>query len=72
MLIEVQLSHLQHGSVVGASTERHLSDGLAHAASTREQVRMRDPIGLYGVLERLSYRVLPDDLIERLRPVFPC
>ena len=45
---------------------------LTDAASTREKIRMSDPAGLDGVLQRLGDRILPDDIIERLRPVFSC
>ena len=45
--------------------------GLADAARAGEQIRMGDPAGLDGVLERLRNRVLPDHVVEGLRTIFP-
>jgi len=33
---------------------------------------MGDPVGLDSVLQRLGNRILPDDIIERLRAIFSC
>ena len=45
--------------------------GLADAAGTGEQVRMRDAPGGQRIAERAHDRILPDDRLERRRPILP-
>ena len=46
--------------------------GLADAAGAGEQIGVGDPAGLDRVLERPRDRLLPDDVVERLRAVLSC
>src|SRR5262249_28113492 len=45
--------------------------GLAHAARTREEIRVRDAVRSERVPQRARDRVLSDDRVERLRPPLP-
>ena len=46
--------------------------GLAHPPRSREHERLREAAAGEGVPERTRHRLLPDDLVEALRPPFAC
>ena len=46
--------------------------GFPDPAWTDKKVRMRKPILCNGILERTRDMRLPDEVVERLRPIFSC
>src|ERR1700724_769368 len=69
-------TRLRHGLFRGAAVQRHGQDArhgrLANAAMSAEDVSVRRPALLDGVLQSSSNVLLADDVGELLRPVFTC
>ena len=74
--ISTQASHSPHGSGVGPfdAVQRPRQDArrrrLAAASRAREDERMRDAAARDRVAQRARHRLLPDDVVEPLRPPF--
>ena len=68
-------SHVPHGCTVGPCSQFKQAarifaiDVSARPARAHEQVGVMHLIALHGVAERAHDRLLPDDLLERARPV---
>jgi hypothetical protein len=67
-------ARLSGWGVAGKAIERFGQNAshsrFADASGADKQIRVSDFTGFYGVFERLRNGLLPDDVIERLRPVF--
>ena len=59
------------GFVVEGTRQNACRRRLADAAHARQHIAMRDPTRRERVRERLHHGFLPDEIIERLRPILP-
>jgi hypothetical protein len=63
---------LIHGLAIQRLGQYARHSSFTDAAGARKKIRVGNSVGLNGVLERLGNRILSDNIIERLRPVFSC